>query len=462
MTSAQIPALAEGSAPRRPVLRTELPGPKAKAIISRSSAAVSTSYTRDYPLVADRGEGCWVIDPDENEFLDLTSGIAVCSTGHCHPTVVKAIQEQAARLIHMSGTDFYYPAQSALADRVSKLGSVKGDKHRVYFGNSGTEANEAALKLARWKTGRTGILGFLGSFHGRAMGSLSVTSSRSVQRARFGPLVPGVYHALYPDPLRQGPEATRLALDHIELLFQKLITPEELAAILVEPIQGEGGYVIPPTDFLQGLRDICDRHGILLIFDEVQSGMGRTGKMFAWQHTGVKPDIISLAKGIASGMPLSAMIARDEIMCWPPGAHASTFGGNPIACAAAAATLDLLEGTDGEPGLIENAATVGPLFQDMLRSAVGDHPRVAEVRGRGLMIGVELVQDRQSLRRDDTLRNEVVTRCFEKGLLILGCGPNSIRFAPGLCLTADEAQVATGIFAAALRECAIEHPAPSV
>jgi 4-aminobutyrate aminotransferase len=432
---------------RRPRLITELPGPRARAIIEKSKAAVSTSYTRDYPLVAEQGEGCWIRDPDGNEFLDLTSGIAVCSTGHCHPSVVAAIQAQAGRLLHMSGTDFYYPPQANLADRMTRLGAVRGEQHRVYFGNSGAEANEAALKLARWYTKRSNFIAFFGSFHGRTLGSLSATSSKNIQRKGFGPLVPGFTHTVYPDPLRHGAQATARALEHLELITSKLVHPEEIAGILVEPIQGEGGYVIPPDSFLAELRAFCDKHGILLIFDEVQSGMGRTGKLFAWQHSGVAPDIITLAKGIASGLPLGAMIASSEIMKWPPGAHASTFGGNPLSCAAAWATLDLLEG-----GLVDNAARVGALFQAALAERVGGHPRVGEVRGRGLMVATELVRSREGLLRDPELRDALVTRCFEKGLLLLGCGPNSVRFCPALVLSEEEAAVAADIFALALAE----------
>lgn len=432
---------------RRPVLRTALPGPKASAIIEQSTATVSSSYTRDYPLVADRTEGVWVTDPDGNEFLDVTAGIAVTSTGHCHPKVVEAIRKQAGRLIHMSGTDFYYPPQAELAARLAGLGAVRGDRHRVYFGNSGAEAVEAAIKLARYKTGRYGIIAFLGAFHGRTLGAVSLTASKVVQRSGFGPLVPGVIHSIYPDPLRDGPNAADKALAHLDLLFQKLISPEEVAAILVEPVQGEGGYIVPPDEFLHGLRALCDQHGILLVFDEVQSGMGRTGRMFAWQHSGVKPDIITLAKGIASGMPLGAMIAREEVMDWPPGSHASTFGGNPVSCAAALATIDLLEN-----GLVDNAARVGGRFQAMLDEAVGDHPRVAEVRGRGLMVAVELVKDRDSLERDPELRQQVVHRSFEQGLLLLGCGPNSVRFSPALVITEDECAVAVDIFKDVLTE----------
>lgn len=431
---------------RRPLLKTDLPGPRSRAIIAESGVAISTSYTRDYPLVAARASGAWVTDPDGNEFLDMTAGIAVCSTGHCHPTVVEAIREQAGELIHMSGTDFYYPVQSHLASRLARLGAVRGEKHRVYFGNSGAEANEAAIKLCRYKTRRHAVLAFLGSFHGRTMGAVSATASKVVQRAHFGPLLPGFYHALYPDPLRQGARATEAALAHLDHMFTRLVSPDELAAIMVEPIQGEGGYVIPPDEFLRALRDICDRHGVLLVFDEVQSGMGRTGKMFAWQHSGIEPDVISLAKGIASGLPLSATIARAEVMDWPPGTHASTFGGNPVACAAARATLDLLEG-----GLVDNAARVGEALRTRLEQELADHPRVAAVRGRGLMIAVEMVRDRTGLAPDPELRHAIVDRAFEHGLLLLGCGPSAVRLCPPLVLTEDEAHVAAELLVEAIR-----------
>ncbi len=435
--------------PRRPVIRTPLPGPEAIAMVRANEAVVSTSFTRDYPLVAVRGEGSWIYDPDGNEFLDVTSGIAVTATGHCHPEVVAAIQKQAGELLHMSGTDFYYPAQTELAVRLAKLAPVKGADEgvRLFFGNSGAEGMECALKLARWATKRTYVLAFLGSFHGRTMGALSLTSSKVRQRERFGPLVPGVVHTLYPDPLRMGGEkaATAAALAHIEELFQTILPPDELAAIVLEPIQGEGGYVVPPDDFLRSLRAICDRVGALLVFDEVQSGMGRTGRMFACEHSGVKPDILVAAKGIASGLPLSATMARASVMSWPPGAHATTFGGNPLACAAANKTLDLLD-----ESLLANARTGGEALIDALRARLGDHPRVADIRGRGLMVGVELVTDRTTLARDPDLRNRVVTAAFERGLLILGCGRNTIRFAPSLTITRDEIDVAVELFASAL------------
>ena len=434
---------------RRPVLKTELPGPVAAGLISRSDRAISTSYTRDHPLVAERGEGVWIIDPDGNEFLDMSAGIAVTSTGHCHPRVVAAIQEQAAKLIHMSGTDFYYPVQGRLAHRLVGMQPVRGEGCRVYFGNSGAEANEAAMKLARWATGRKHFVAFLDSFHGRTYGAMSLTASKARQREGFGPFLP-VTHTVYPDPYRMGERATSMAMEHLETLFRTICPPSDVAAIFVEPVQGEGGYIVPPADFLPALRALCDAHGILLVFDEVQAGMGRTGKMFAHDHFDVQPDILTLAKGIASGLPISATLASENIMKWKPGSHASTFGGNPVACAAANATLDLLE-----ESLVQNAAEVGAKMMDMLRVAVGDHPNVGDIRGLGLMIGVELVVDKASRGRASDLRNAVVMDCFHRsGMVILGAGQNTVRFCPALTLTEQEAATAVELFATSLNALA--------
>jgi len=430
---------------RRPLIRTELPGPIAREMIARSDASVSPSYTRDHPLVADHALGLWITDPDGNEFLDFSAGIAVTATGHCHPKVVAAITEQAGKLIHMSGTDFYYPVQGRLAQRLVAMQPVRGEKCRVYFGNSGAEANEAALKLARWATGRTQFIAFFDSFHGRTMGSLSLTASKVRQREGFGPFLP-VTHTIYPDPYRLGPNATDAAFEHLDMLFRTIVDPKSVAAIFVEPVQGEGGYIVPPADFLPRLRTLCDEYGILLVFDEVQAGMGRTGKMFAWEHSGVKPDIITLAKGIASGLPLSATLASEDIMKWKPGAHASTFGGNPVACAAAHATLDLLEG-----GLIDHAANVGQFVIDYARERLGGHPNVGDIRGLGLMIGIELVTDKASKQRASSLRNDLVMHAFHNhGLIVLGCGQNTIRLCPGLVCTEDEARVCVDILASSL------------
>jgi 4-aminobutyrate aminotransferase len=397
--------------------------------------------------VAEHAEGLWITDPDGNEFLDFSAGIAVTSTGHCHPQVVAAIREQAGKLIHMSGTDFYYPVQGRLADRLVGMKAVRGETSRVYFGNSGTEANEAAMKLARFFTRRHHFIAYLDSFHGRTMGALSLTSSKVRQREGFGPFLP-VTHAIYPDPYRLGPNATDIAMEHLETLFRTIVPADEVAGIFVEPIQGEGGYIVPPPDFLGRLRDLCDRHGILLIFDEVQCGMGRTGRMFAYEHVGVKPDILSLAKGIASGLPLSATLASEDTMRWKPGAHASTFGGNPIACAAAWATLDLLESE-----LVDNSARVGGWLLGHLRERLGSHPNVGEVRGHGLMIGIELVDDRVGKGRAIALRNSVVMHAFHKyGLICLGAGQNAIRLCPGLVCTQEEAGVAADILVSSLAD----------
>ncbi len=432
-----------------PQILTELPGPRAKAVIQRDAAVLSPSYTRGYPLVACRGEGAIVEDVDGNRFLDFNAGIAVVSTGHCHTKVVAAIEEQAARLIHMSGTDFYYENMVALAEKLAAISPGAVDR-RVYFGNSGAEAIEAAMKLARHHTGRDKFIAFSGAFHGRTMGSLSLTGSKVIQRKGFGPLVPGVYHAQYPDSYRRPQSVS--AEDHAvscvrwieDELFRTLLPAEEVAAIVVEPVQGEGGYIIPPAAFFAELALLAAKHGILLVFDEVQCGMGRTGKMWAADHFGVVPDIFATAKGIASGMPLSAMIARKELMDWPAGAHASTFGGNPVAVAAALATIDLLEHE-----LIANAARVGSYILDRITDWPQRFPHVGDVRGLGLMIGIEIVHDQRSKDRAPELRNQIVTKAFERGLLVLGAGRNAIRLCPPLVITRDQADFAVDT----LEEC---------
>jgi 4-aminobutyrate aminotransferase len=438
--------------PDAPLIRTPLPGPRAQAIIARDAATVSPSYTRSYPLVIERGTGAVVEDVDGNLFLDCAAGIAVNATGHSHPEVVDAIAAQAKRFLHMSGTDFYYEPQVRLAEEVARIVPIEGSV-RSFFGNSGTEAIEACIKLARHATGRPGLVAFLGSFHGRTMGALALTASKAVQRRGFGPMMPGVYHAPYPDCYRcpVGLSAENCAaecLDYLEhqLLIQ-LVSPEEIAAIVVEPIQGEGGYIVAPAQFLERLRELTAAHGMLLVVDEVQSGMGRTGKMFAIQHTGVAPDIVAIAKGIASGLPLGIAAARSDLMTWPPGAHASTFGGNPLSCAAALTTVRLLE-----QGLIANAAAVGAHMIAGLRALSEEHPLIGDVRGRGLMIGVELVRDRITKERASTERDRVVSAAFERGLLVLGAGKNSIRFSPPLVLTRGQADTAVAILGEALGE----------
>src|SRR6201996_6626343 len=375
-----------------PRINGPLPGPKARAIVEADDRLISPSYTRSYPLVAKRGRGVRIEDADGNEFLDFAAGIAVTSTGHCHPEVVKAIQQQAGELIHMSGTDFYYEGLTQLAERLSAVAPMPGP-HRFYYGNSGAEAVECALKLARYHTGRQNIIAFLGAFHGRTMGALSLTASKPQQKRRFAPLVPGVTHIQYPYAYRGCPNGTAEEQEAYALgcaryiedkLFKTMLPPEEVAAIFVEPIQGEGGYVVAPTVFMRELRRICDTHGILLVADEVQSGAGRTGKWWAIEHTGVEPDIVCSAKGIASGMPLGICMTKAEIMDWVPGSHASTFGGNPVSLAAALATLDILE----REGL-ENAARVGTSMIDRLKTWLDTYGNAGDVRGRGLMLAIE-------------------------------------------------------------------------
>jgi 4-aminobutyrate aminotransferase len=434
-----------------PKLKTALPGPLAQKAIADDDRLISPSYTRSYPMVAKSGRGIRVTDVDGNEFLDFAAGIAVNSTGHCHPEVVKAIQDQAAELIHMSGTDFYYEHMTVLADRLSAIAPMAGP-HKFYYGNSGAEAVECALKLARYHTGRQNIISFFGAFHGRTMGALSVTGSKPQQKRRFAPFAPGVHHIPYPNAYRGctgGPEeqeafALNCARYIEDRLFKTILPPEEVAAIILEPIQGEGGYVVAPTNFLQEIRRICDKHGILLIADEVQSGVGRTGKWWSIEHSGVQPDIVCIAKGIASGMPLGICMAKAEIMDWVPGSHASTFGGNPICIAAALATLDIVERE-----AMQNAATLGEAMLSRLRPWVAAHPTVGDVRGLGLMIGIEIVKDQQSRTPVGPTRDKIVELAFERGLLILGCGETSIRLCPPLIVNQQEADIALDI----LEEC---------
>jgi 4-aminobutyrate aminotransferase len=437
-----------------PKLITSLPGPKAKAIIDRDDQVISPSYTRSYPLVAERGEGAMVEDPDGNRFLDFAAGIAVVATGHCHPKVVKAIQDQAAKLIHMSGTDFYYENMVALAEKLASLASLSsgGGHRRVSFGNSGTEAIEAALKLARYHTGRGQFVAFLGAFHGRTMGSLALTASKYVQQKGFFPVMPGAHHVPYAYCYRcaYGKTPDSCSVECVQAiateLFRTTVPPQEVAAIFVEPIQGEGGYVVPPRKFFDELRRLADTHGILIVADEVQSGMGRTGKMFASEHFGLDADIMALAKGIASGLPLGATVARSELMTWKPGAHASTFGGNPVSVAAALATIELLE-----QELVENAARMGAHMMARLGDLPQRFPIVGDVRGLGLMIGIELVRDQKTKERAPDLRDKVVHMCFERGLLVLGAGPNTIRLCPPLVITKDQADFAVRTIEECLR-----------
>jgi 4-aminobutyrate aminotransferase len=442
-----------------PKLVCSLPGPKARAAVAADYRLISPSYTRSYPLVAKRGRGIRIEDVDGNEFLDFAAGIAVTSTGHCHPEVVGAIQKQAAELIHISGTDFYNEPLTDLAERLSAVAPMPGP-HRFFYGNSGAEAVECALKIARYHTGRQQVISFFGAFHGRTMGALSLTGSKPQQKRRFSPLVPGVTHVRYPYAYRgctggaQDEEAFALGCARFieDKLFKTTLPPEEVAAIFIEPIQGEGGYVVAPDNFLHELREICTRHGILLVADEVQSGAGRTGKWWAIEHSGVEPDIVCMAKGIASGMPLGVCMTRAEVMDWVPGSHASTFGGNPVSIAAALATMDVLE-RDG----ISNAAKIGAQMLERLQGWKETHPLVGDVRGRGLMIGIELVKDKATREPATALRNRVETLAFERGLMILGCGETSIRLCPPLILNEHEATVALDILEDALNAVEKEH-----
>lgn len=435
-----------------PRLVTALPGPKAKEVVERDAKYMSPSFTRDYPLVAKSGTGAMVEDVDGNVFLDFAAGIAVCSTGHCHPKVVAAIQKQAAELIHMSGTDFYYESLPLLAERLGKT-VPGGEEKKAFFTNSGTEAIEGAIKLARYATKREKMIAFYGCFHGRTMGSLSLTASKATQRKGFGALLSGVEHIPFPYAYRcalgHGPETCGAEiLETLEQqIFKRLFDPSEVAGIIIEPIQGEGGYVPAPKFFLQELQRICRQHGIMLIVDEVQSGMGRTGKWWAFEHAGIEPDIVTSAKGIASGMPLGAIIARSSVMSWKPGSHGTTFGGNPVCLAAALATMDLLEG-----GLMENARKMGEYIFARTADWTKKFKIVGDVRGKGLMVGVEFVRDQRTKERAGGLRNAVVESAFHKGLLVLGSGENTLRLSPPLVIDEEQAEFAVKTLEECIRE----------
>ena len=416
-----------------PNIKIKPPGPKAKAIVEKDQRYTAPAYGRVYPLVVKEGRGMVIEDVDGNLFLDFMAGIAVASTGHSHPKVVKAIEEQARKFLHICGSDFYYEPMAELVEKLSRIAPGRSPK-KVFLTNSGTETIEAAFKLARFATKRNHVIAFLGAFHGRTMGSLSLTASRSSHRAHFSPLIPDIHHAPYG-------QANYLE----QVLFRYEVTPAEVAAIFVEPILGEGGYIVPPPEFLPGLKELCQRHGILLVVDEIQSGFGRTGKMFACEHWGVEPDILCAAKGIASGMPLGAMIAREEISTWTRSTHGSTFGGNPVACAAALATIELIE-----DGLIKNAGEVGNYLKESLTKLRSLHPRMSDVRGLGLMIGVEFAQNGGKLNAK--FRDQVMAKSFDRGLLLLSCGESTIRFCPPLIVKREEVDTAVGIFDAVLTE----------
>ena len=427
-----------------------LPGPKARALVKRDQDVISPSYPRGYPFVMEHGKGTEVWDVDNNRFLDFAAGIAVVSTGHSHPAVVKAIQEQAEKFIHIS-SDFYHTKWIELGEKINEIAPFM-DNAVSFMTNSGTESVEAAIKLARQSSGASQFIGFLGGFHGRTMGAVTFTASKPVYHRDFYPLMNGVTHVPFPDPYRPildvkpGEDYGDKVVEYIEeQILNHLLPPEDVAGILVEPIQGEGGYVLPTPGFFPALRQLCDKHDILLIVDEVQSGMGRTGKWWAIQHYGVEPDIVCAAKGIASGMPLGVMFAKEHIVKWPRGAHGNTFGGNPISCAAALATIELIE-----KEYLQNAVEMGDYLIEILRQIQARHPSVGDVRGKGLMIGLEFVKDPQTKTPDSKLRDYTVDNAFLRGLLLLGCGSSTIRFAPPLCVTRSEIDEAMVIFEEAL------------
>jgi 4-aminobutyrate aminotransferase len=430
-----------------PEIKTALPGPKAAEVIALDKHVMTSSTARDYPFVISHGEGAWVWDVDGNRFLDMMAGIAVSSTGYAHPEISKVIKEQTDKYLHMCSHVFYNPIQAEYAAKLGKKAPIKGDgNNKVFFCNSGAEAWEGAIKLARYKTQRQNIICFYGCFHGRTLGSITANASKVVQRRGFGPLVPGYYHAFYPTEYvvpynKETPHTTKGCIDFIkDYLFTKMVAPDEVAAIALEPIQGEGGYIVPPTEFLQEIRKICDDHGIMLIVDEVQSGMGRTGKLFALEHFGIKADIVTLAKGIASGLPLGAFISHETTMDWPVSAHGTTFGGNPVALAAAVKTLELLEN-----GIMANATKVGKVIMDRLQAI--QHPIIGHVRGHGLMIGVEFVKNKdKGVLPNAEARNQTIQECFKRGLLMLGCGSHGIRFCPPLVVSEAQVNVALDIF----------------
>ncbi len=436
---------------KNPHITTELPGPTARAMITRDAAVVSPSYPRDYPFVMSHGKGAEVWDVDGNRFLDFAAGIAVCATGHSHPHVVAAITEAAKGFLHIS-SDYWHEGQIRLGERIRDLRPMGDEPVMSFMCQSGTESVEGALKLARYVTGRSRFIGFLGGFHGRTMGSLAFTSSKYTQQQGFFPTMPGVTHVPYPNnyrPIFAGDDQGKAVLDYIEqVLFAHNVPAKEVAGILVEPIQGEGGYIVPPAGFLAGLRALCDRHGIMLIFDEVQSGVGRTGQMFAAHHVGVVPDIMTLAKGLGSGMPIGLVVAKKTHMeQWKRGAHGNTYGGNPLCCAAALATLDLVEG-----GFMANAADVGAYFMERLRELQSRTPQIGEVRGQGLMIGMELIVGDGDKTPARKLCDDLITRAYHNGLILLSCGVSTVRFMPPLLIARADVDEAMTMLEASLAE----------
>ena len=419
------------------------PGPKAKAVIAKDKEFSSPSYIKEYPLVGAGGKGAMLEDVDGNRYIDWMAGIAVSATGYGHPVVTKAVQDAAAKFLHLCGTDFYYPGFSDLCERLAKS-APGGGKWRTFLSNSGTEAIEGAVKLARHHTKRHALVSFHSSFHGRSYAAMSLSSSKVKYRKGFGPLLPGVYHLPFHNPYRNTLEECVHAAHQ---LFETVVSPEEVAAVIMEPLQGEGGYVLPSREFLQFWRTLCDEYGMLLVFDEVQTGAGRTGKMWAAEHFGVSPDVFVTAKGLGSGMPIGAIVAREKVMTWPRGSHGSTYGGNPVACASALATLDLVE-----KELAANAAKMGERLMKGLRELQKKHAVIGDVRGLGLFIGVEFVKDRKTKEPAGDLVAELEQLAFTKGLLLLGCGKSTIRVAPPLVLTAYDVDKGLEIFDACLTE----------
>jgi 4-aminobutyrate aminotransferase len=435
---------------KQPEIKTKLPGPKASELISKDGKFMSSSYNRLYPAMIEKGQGCWVWDVDGNKFLDFTAGIGVCSTGHCHPEVVQAIKEQVERLIHMSGAIFYYPVQVRLAEKFAEI-IPGGMNYKVFFSNSGTEAVEGALKLARYYTRRNYTIAFFGSFHGRTFGALSLTGSKAIQKKGFGSMLANIIHVPFGYCYRcafnlEYPKCNFTCIEYIENeVFKKIAPAEDVAAIFVEPIQGESGVVMPPSGYFQKLRELCDKYQILLVADEVQSGMGRTGKMFAIEHWQTMADIYCIGKGIASGLPLGGFVAKSSVMNWQPGAHASTFGGNPVSCAAALTTIKLLE-----ESLIENAERIGKIIIERLKELQTRYDVIGDVRGKGLMIGIELVDSKKKPLTEK--RNGIIRKAFEKGLLLMGAGESVIRFLPSLILTEEEVNTGLDLFEQAGQE----------
>ena len=435
-----------------PKIKVAPPGPKAQEVIRQDEEYTSTSYIKEYPLVVQRGEGPMVEDVDGNRYLDFMAGIAVVTTGHSHPKVVEAIKLASEKFLHICSTDFYYPSFAALAQKLCEIAPGKSKK-RVFLGNSGTESVEAAIKLSRYHTRRHQFISFFGAFHGRSMGAVSLTASKWKQKEHFSPFLPGITHVpygyCYRCPYSLSYPSCNLHCVNVleEEYFAKMVPPEDVAAVFVEPIQGEGGYIIPPPDYHKRLKEVCEKYGILYVADEVQSGMGRTGKWFASEHYGVEPDIICVAKGLASGMPISAMIAKSDVMTWPSGSHGSTFGGNPVACEAAIATIELVE-----EKLMNNATVVGNYLMSQLKVMQEKHRMIGDIRGIGLMIGVEFVRDRHTKEKASQETEDIVQNAFRKGLLLLGCGENIIRLAPPLIVDKEDADLALNILDEVLTE----------